>query len=482
MRQESLTYRRRAVVCITFLLTFGAARAWAIPAFARRYGTSCTTCHVAFPKVNSYGDAFRRNGYVLPEDDTAFVKEKPVKLGAKAWEELWPQAVWPGEITGSIPFSVYMHQRVVAQFSEDKNKNQVFFDAPHELELLIGMNLGKRFGVFGEWIFFEKEKNAAGLKRLYVQFNDLFSTKDGGLPENVLNVKFGRIEPGTQGGYKDASKRLTMEHPITGDLRALENTGLDGWDSGYRWRMRDLQSGLELNGILGHRFEYAAGIVNGEGVTVSEANGSKSPSKDKYVRGAFKIGVMGFDGHGVGLSETDNWRDDSVTIGAYFYTGTTLKAGESPGSTTENDFDRVGGDFRGQLGGLDVMGGFMRGTDELDGTLATDDVDSSAWFIEPNYRFLPWLIGLVRFEKFKAECDTGGFDPETGACSSIGSAVLKEATRINPHLLILLRPNIRFGLEYLHENRDWWKGGRPESGTDNAKSSKWVKANFQIAF
>ena len=455
----------------------------AIPPFARKYGTSCSTCHIAIPKLNSYGDAFRRNGYVLPAADKAFVKEQPVSLGAKAWEDLWPKSIWPGEIMGSVPFGVYMHQRAVRQFSEDGTKDTLIFDAPHELELLMGGNLGKKIGFFGEWVFYEKEKNAPGLKRLYVQFNDMFS-KRGGLPENALNIKFGRIEPGTQGGYKDASKRLTMEHPITGDLRALENTGLSLWDSGFRWRMRDQQSGLEFNGILKHYFEYSAGILNGEKFTVSEGKGGQSTAKDSYARIAFKFGGMGFDGHGVGegLNETQNWRDDSVTLGVYYYNGHTLQDGATVGPTTENDFDRLGADLRWQYNALDIMAGYIQGTDELDGTLSSDDVDSSAWFIEPSYRFLPWLIGQVRFEQFKVECDTGGFDSGTGACSGSGTGILKEGTRINPHLLFLIRPNIRFGLEYLYEDRDWWKGAEPISGTDDAKSSKWVKANFQIVF
>ena len=275
-----------------------------------------------------------------------------------------------------------------------------------------------------------------------------------------------------------------MEHPITGDLRALENTGLALWDTGYRWRMRDQQSGIEFNGILGHYFEYAAGVLNGEKFTVSEGKGGQSTAKDSYARLSLKIGGMGFDGHGVGegLDETQSWRDDSVTLGVYYYNGHTLQAGATVSPTTENDFDRFGVDLRWQQGGLDIMAGYIDGTDELDGTLSSDDVDSNAWFIEPSYRFLPWLIGQIRYEKFEVECAAGGFDSGLGACTSSGTATLKEGTRINPHLLILLRPNVRFGLEYLYEDRDWWKGMQPAAGTDDAKNAKWLKANFQIVF
>lgn len=40
----------------------------AVPSFARRYETSCGTCHQGhYPRLNAYGRQFRENGYQLPE-------------------------------------------------------------------------------------------------------------------------------------------------------------------------------------------------------------------------------------------------------------------------------------------------------------------------------------------------------------------------------------------------------------------------------
>lgn len=48
-----------------------ASRAEAFPAFARKYGMSCTACHVAWPILNQVGESFRDNGYQfgLGKDD-----------------------------------------------------------------------------------------------------------------------------------------------------------------------------------------------------------------------------------------------------------------------------------------------------------------------------------------------------------------------------------------------------------------------------
>src|ERR1700751_196946 len=68
----------------------------AIPAFSRKYQTSCTTCHNNFPELNDFGVAFKKNGFKFPKDDETFVKEPPVLLGAKAQKEAFPSALYPG--------------------------------------------------------------------------------------------------------------------------------------------------------------------------------------------------------------------------------------------------------------------------------------------------------------------------------------------------------------------------------------------------
>src|SRR5208283_5851232 len=39
------------------------------------------------------------------KDDELFVKQEPVMLGSKAQKEAFPEAVYPGEIPGTIPIS-----------------------------------------------------------------------------------------------------------------------------------------------------------------------------------------------------------------------------------------------------------------------------------------------------------------------------------------------------------------------------------------
>ena len=51
------------LLSVVVLLLAAGEQAYSLPAFARKYKTSCATCHVGFPKLNAFGEAFRRNGY-----------------------------------------------------------------------------------------------------------------------------------------------------------------------------------------------------------------------------------------------------------------------------------------------------------------------------------------------------------------------------------------------------------------------------------
>src|SRR5271165_6591273 len=94
-----------AVVTVAWAVVATVPKSSAIPAFSRKYQTSCTTCHSDYPELNDFGEAFKKNGFKFPKDDESFVKEPPVMLGAKAQKEAFPGAVYPGEIPGSIPVS-----------------------------------------------------------------------------------------------------------------------------------------------------------------------------------------------------------------------------------------------------------------------------------------------------------------------------------------------------------------------------------------
>src|SRR5438309_10783625 len=99
-----------ALLLAVLLILLFAAESYSIPAFARKYRTSCQTCHNGFPKLTAFGEAFRRNGYQFPGGtDPEYVKEEPVSLGSEGNKKAFPDAVWPGTLPGSSPLSLFLN-------------------------------------------------------------------------------------------------------------------------------------------------------------------------------------------------------------------------------------------------------------------------------------------------------------------------------------------------------------------------------------
>src|SRR6202161_1521411 len=117
MRCHSLIFVLSVLLLIFFLLS---ASSLAIPAFSRQYGTSCTPCHIDFPKLNDFGKAFKDAGFKFPKDDESFLKVPPVMLGAPAQKELWPHTVFPGTIPGLLPVGL-RYNTYYQQVSSNRN-------------------------------------------------------------------------------------------------------------------------------------------------------------------------------------------------------------------------------------------------------------------------------------------------------------------------------------------------------------------------
>ena len=69
----------------------------AIPAFARKYKTSCMTCHAPFPTLTAVGEAFRLNGYRL------WVQSSLLVLIKRILPTPWVTTTIRSRFSGSLP-------------------------------------------------------------------------------------------------------------------------------------------------------------------------------------------------------------------------------------------------------------------------------------------------------------------------------------------------------------------------------------------
>jgi hypothetical protein len=86
-------------VVVAALLLINCVSASAIPAFARKYGMPCSSCHEAWPKLSPFGQKFKDNGYQMGNDRDAPIFQSPA---------YWPIALritpnWHLETANHVP-------------------------------------------------------------------------------------------------------------------------------------------------------------------------------------------------------------------------------------------------------------------------------------------------------------------------------------------------------------------------------------------
>lgn len=395
--KRALCFVLAAFVTGVVLFVGEAPTATAVPSFARKYKTSCQTCHVAFPKLNAFGRAFKANGYRFPAgQDPEMVKQERLPLGAEAYKKVFPKAVWPSDIAFFSPISAHMINRVNIQ-PDQVPKTE--FEFPHELEVFWADTVGERFSYLAEIEIDEGELEFNG----FLQYD----------ASPAFHVRIGGIDP--QPEEFTEGRRLTAAHYNFADIR--------GKSGGFR--LRDGSAGLEVQGAINGSkdvggLRYRAGIVNGDGRTDS------NNAKDFFGGIDYKIGGMGVAGGPQQAGSEKPWVDNSVTVGILGYSG---KATYETDEGIEYD-DKVTyliGHVSAWVGDLNLLGVYSsQKNDNPSGN--GRELDTKAWFIEADYVLYPWLIPILRYE-----------NTEKGNADAVEMIV--------PAVSVLARANIRFYAE-----------------------------------
>lgn len=396
------------------LFTCFASSVQAIPAFARKYRTSCATCHEAFPRLNAVGEAFRLNGYKFV-DDSAYIKQEPVELGDEAYKRVWPKALWPSDIPGGPPIAI----RGVFDYDVDLSGAQESsntFQYPDEVELFAAGSMGDDMSFFMEMSVEEGEVETAG----WLQIEDLFGA------ENLFNVKIGTIGMNSFGTVTSRDQnRLTNTHYLYGDWSLPYP---EGFEASNQYRLNSEPAGIELNGFGAH-WQYALGVVQGD-EDISE--------KDYFFQFAYKIGGATYDGSDIEsetLSSPEFWRDNNFTMSLFAYRGTSSV--NYMGDESTDNFWRVGPGVSWKNGDCRVAATYIFGrNDNPYGVLTSDSVDSDSWLFEGEYFIYPWLIPSVRYESLTLDLpDIAGFQNQ------------QDMARVVASTKFVLRANVTFTVE-----------------------------------
>jgi hypothetical protein len=204
----------------------------AMPAFARRYSTTCKTCHAPFPHLKPYGDEFAANGFVIADKETprytidtgdgllALLRELPVALRLDGFASL-----------------------------NNAGTGRLQFASPFILKFLSGGELFKKVSYYF-YFFFSEQGEVAGLEDAFLMFNDLLSTG--------LDLVVGQFQVSDPLFKREL--RLTLEDYHIYGIRP----GLSSIDLTY-------DRGVMLNAGLRTGTDLTVALVNGSGIGATDA-------------------------------------------------------------------------------------------------------------------------------------------------------------------------------------------------------------------
>ena len=477
MRKKTNTYivvtvTGSAFLSLALLLILQAPTTYGIPAFARKYQTSCSTCHNDPPELNDFGWAFKKNGFKFPKDDEDFVKEPQLKLGAPAYKKIFPRAIYPGEIPGNVPIGFryegymnYLNRQPLALGFQPR----VDLFVPNTFTVIAAGSMGENLSF---WIDDDLSVGGSGadggLGDGYLKYNDLGHHL--GLPKDALNVRVGQFEldlPFTQARTINISDYdVYDEEAIAGSLGTTDNP----------FTLGAPQRGIEFGGYPNDgNFNWSVALTDGSNDSPPSSNGKnvyvnvfqqfnldRDHSQRKEVQAA---GPTGPHDH------------TSLRLGAFYdygHNGLNTDGILFPGfGVITEPYYRAGGYFRFKYQSkFELYGmGMYSHDDNLipdPATMAVNrgtPINFSGGFVQAEYWAYPWLIPIVRYDIVNSP-----FDYYNGVSKGF------TRNRFSPGVQMLIRPNVKFDFEYDH----FW--AEPVPGETTFFSPNGFQAGIDFAF
>lgn len=273
--------KRLAVGIVVLLgITLGhAGTAWAIPAWARKYGVSCNVCHrPSVPRLNDYGHRFRKLGYRVPEE----VGHQP------EYKEIGQYISMRGRMR--YDHEDFDHGRNTSGFRW--NDATLFYAGP------VTPNLSS---------FFELEVNESNEIEPLGQFSWLF-----GEPKRYAQLRIGQFHALSRVGWGgfDRPSGISTATPIASTLTTTANPFTLGKD----------QRGLELTVGVNEDIRLIGQVLNGLNTSGEGTTGTRDNDTNKDVLLAYEH-MFGKHGSGLtGVFYRGTWRQAAGTV----VSGTTL--------------------------------------------------------------------------------------------------------------------------------------------------------------
>jgi hypothetical protein len=301
----------------------------AIPAFARKYDLSCTSCHTKPPRLNAFGEAFHMAGFQVPQTEEAEIRKKR-RIG-RIYSETDFMNIFSVRTTGNI----------VESFN-GSDSDETNLTLPQEVEIYLAGTFTKDVSYFFELEYEGKEiaGDSDGLfeetsrfglgKEFFVMFNfnsvlgPLFindENRSGENPHGIMKspmvmgpmVMVGKIDPSTNFSYP-TNRQFILNVPgrVNKDTGTIERFTLAPYafaSKFYGIKTGEGDSvevtkevlyntsgdlGVDVHGMIG-KVMVQAGFMQGLRSSATDVNQKKDPylmgrvnlGQEKYLSGSF---------------------------------------------------------------------------------------------------------------------------------------------------------------------------------------------------
>ena len=248
----------------------------AIPAFARKYGVSCSMCHSTVPRLNAFGEQFAANGFEM------------------AVRELARDTMDTGDsmlrLLRRIDFAVRMDLFATASVPMRADAADFDLQTPYTMKLLSGGVLADGISYYMYFLLSERGE-VGGLEDAYVQFTDV-----GGSGINAIVGQFQVSDPLFKRELRLQYEDYQPYRVRVGDARA---------DLAY-------DRGIMLGYSPWENGDVALMLVNGQGLDPAgdDRQYDRDNAKSLGVRysqglGPVRVGAFGYFGRERAVGETD---------------------------------------------------------------------------------------------------------------------------------------------------------------------------------
>lgn len=328
----------RTLSLLFLLVLLDPLSASANPGFARKFGFTCAMCHAGFPKLNPFGEAFAKNGYQMPGGD--------VTTQSQSFGD--PKLSLEKDLNLAVRVDSFLRYRTDTSVHSD-------IESPFLFKLFVVGYLAKNV-TFYSYFLASEGGEVVGMEDAFLYLSHLGGT------ESYLQIgQFQVMDP-----VFSREQRLTFQ-----DIEIyVTHVSNSNFELTYQ-RGATFYYGYDP-------FDFALGVVNGNGIGRQDQNGNFDNNSPKDV-----FGRIGFSA-------------GPATIGLFGYLGREKE--ETTG--LENTVARYGPDLRIRdwIKGVDLRSQWLFGSDDNPSfVIPSTEVQLSGGFVELDYHFNPDWTGILLY-------------------------------------------------------------------------------------